>query len=58
MKTSFHVGFCGGRPLLGDGETDEGFTDEGIALLPDLDVKFAPVLPDGGHFWCLTVLRL
>jgi len=58
MQVSFRVCFGGGRPLLGDGETDQWFTDEAIALLPDLDVKFAPKLPDGCDFWCLTVIRL
>ena len=58
MYTLFYVGLGVNRPFLGDCETDKRFTDKGIALLPDLDVEFAPKLPDGCHFCFLTVIRL
>ena len=41
MKLPFHVGFNTIGPLPCRGQAGKRLTDEGVAFLPDLDVKFA-----------------
>ena len=53
-----HVGFNTCCPLPCRGQAGKRLTDKGVTFLTDLDVDLAPVLPDGCHFSCLTVLRL